>query len=275
MNKKQVILITGASSGIGYESARFLALQGHCVYAAARRTDKMEPLRQEGIHIVAMDVTSEESMQQAVDHIMREQGRIDVLVNNAGYGYFGAIETVPLAEARRQIEVNLFGLARLCQMVMPSMRDHHYGRIINVSSVAGKAVIAFGGWYNVSKFAVEALSDALRIEAKQFGIDVVLIEPSGIKTEWGVIAADNLESSCRATVYEKSATSMATLFRKAYLSDALSSPDVVRRSICRAVNARRPRLRYHPGMGARAMIAFHAILPARWWDALMRSAILK
>lgn len=275
MKTKQVILITGASSGIGFESAKNLAEQGNIVYAAARRTDKMEPLRSKGVHILAMDVTSEASMQQGVDSIMKEQGRIDVLVNNAGYGYFGAIETVSLAEARRQIEVNLFGLARLCQMVMPSMRDHHYGKIINVSSVAGRAVIAFGGWYNVSKYAVEALSDALRIEAKQFGIDVVLIEPSGIKTEWGVIAADNLEASSQGTVYEKNATAMASIFRKAYLSDALSSPDTVRRCICKAVNSRRPRLRYHPGMGARTMIALHTLMPARWWDALMRMAILR
>lgn len=269
----KVILITGGSSGIGFESAKSLVAQGYTVYAAARRVDKMSPLADLGVKILQMDVTNLESMQLGVETVLREQGRIDVLVNNAGFGYLGAIEAVDIAEARRQIEVNVFGLAQLCQLVMPAMRKQHSGRIINVSSVAGKAVIAFGGWYNVSKFAVEALSDALRLEAQPFGVEVVLIEPSAIKTDWGLIAADNLEASSAGTAYEKSAAKMARFMRFTYQGNFISGPDAVRRSICKAVNARRPRLRYRPGLGALFLIYSHAILPGRWWDSLNRSIL--
>lgn len=267
---KKVILLTGGSSGIGFETAKRLAGMGHIVYAAARRTELMEPLVPLGIRILSLDLTDEASIGQCVGAVLEEQGRIDMLVNNAGYGYFGAIETVPLEEARRQLEVNLFGLARLTQLVLPSMREHGCGRIINVSSVAGKVVVAYGGWYNVSKFAVEALSDALRIETEPFGIDVVLIEPSGIKTDWGIIAADHLSASSAGTPYEPTAEREAALMRYAYGSNILSGPTVVMKAICKAVAARRPRPRYRPGLGARTMIGLHAILPARWWDALNR-----
>lgn len=271
--KKQVILLTGGSSGIGYASALRLAEQGHVVYAAARRVEAMAPLAEAGVHILAMDVTDEASMQSGVDTILREQGRIDVLINNAGYGYFGAIENVTMEEARRQLEVNLFGLARLTQMVLPTMRVQHSGRIINTSSIAGRLCLAYGGWYHVSKYAVEAFSDALRIEMKPFGIDVVLIEPGAIGTNWGIIAADHLAESSRGTVYEASALREANLTRTMYTSTLLSRPEVVMRAICRAVNARRPCVRYNPGMGASTMLFFHAILPARWWDALNRWAV--
>lgn len=270
---RKVILITGGSSGIGFDTAEKLALKGHVVYAAARRTDRMEPLRQYGVSILPLDVTDEESMQTCVKTILDEQGRIDVLVNNAGYGYFGAIENVSLAEARRQLEVNVFGLARLTQLVLPSMRVQGSGRIINVSSVAGKVVLSYGGWYNVSKFAVEALSDSLRMETKPFGIDVVLIEPSGIRTDWGLIAAENLSSCSAGTAYQKTAENEARIMNFAYTSNFLSGPQVVRKAICRAVDARRPRLRYMPGRGSWLLVAAHAIIPARWWDAMNRAAV--
>lgn len=268
-------MITGGSSGIGYDSAERLAAQGCIVYAAARRVERMEPLRQSGIHILSMDVTDEESMKKGVQTILDEQGRIDVLVNNAGYGYFGAIENVIMDEARRQLEVNVFGLARLTQLVLPSMRAQGSGRIVNVSSVAGKVVLSFGGWYNVSKFAVEALSDALRIETKPFGIDVVMIEPSGIKTDWGIIAADNLSECSAGTVYEESAEYESRIMRFAYGANFLSGPDAVTKSICRAVSARRPRLRYRPGRGASLLVSSHAVIPGRWWDALNRVVVNK
>ena len=137
MKTSKVILITGASSGIGYDTASALAKQGHKVYAAARRMEKMEPLRQVGVVPIRMDVTDEASIKDALDIVMQAEGRIDVLINNAGYGYFGAIETVSMEEARRQVEVNVFGLARLCQLVLPIMRQQGRGRIINTSSVAG------------------------------------------------------------------------------------------------------------------------------------------
>ena len=262
-----VILITGASSGIGFDTARALAKAGHTVYAAARRVSLMEPLKADGVIPLQLDVTDEASMQACVEAV----GPVDVLVNNAGYGYLGAIENVPLEEARRQLEVNLFGLARLCQLVLPGMRERGHGRIINVSSIAGRAVVSFGGWYNVSKFAVEALSDALRMEAKPFGISVVLIEPSGIRTPWGLIAADHLADSSKGTAYQEPALLEAETFRHVYSSPRfLSGPSSVTRAIVRAVEARRPRARYQAGLGARTFIFLHTILPTRWWDALSR-----
>lgn len=268
-----IVLVTGASSGIGYSSAIDLARKGHKVYAAARRVERMEPLREYGVVPVSLDVTSEESMKACVDGILADEGRIDVLVNNAGYGYFGAVENVAMAEARRQLDVNVFGLARLTQLVLPSMREHGFGRIVNVGSVAGRVVLPFGGWYHVSKYAVEALSDALRIEVKPFGIDVVLVEPGAIGTEWGDIAADHLEESCEGTPYAPSAQKEARLMHFAYSSHFLAGPEVVSRAIGRAVNARHPRHRYHPGSGSYFLLWLHAILPARWWDSLMRWAV--
>ena len=269
-NTSKVILVTGGSSGIGFDTARTLASQGHRVYAAARRTELMEPLRSDGIEILHMDVTDEQSMAAGVDTILQREGRIDVLVNNAGYGYFGAVENVTMEEARRQVEVNVFGLARLCQLVLPAMRKQHSGRRVNISSIAGKATFYFGAWYNVTKYSVEALSDAMRMEVKPFGIDVVLIEPGPIKTDWGIIAARHLEESCQGTAYEEQGKRWAGSMRWAYESRWLSSPRVITRAICHAVNSRRPRTRYRRGTGARPLVALHSLLPTRCWDALMR-----
>ena len=266
----KIILVTGASSGIGFDAAEAFARQGHRVYAAARRVERMEPLKEFGVVPLRMDVTDEASMEAGVKTILETEGRIDALVNNAGYGYFGAIENVPLEEARRQLEVNVFGLARLCQLVLPCMRAQGSGRIVNISSVAGKAVLYFGGWYHVSKFSVEALSDALRMELKPFGIDVSMIEPGGIKTNWGIIAADHLAESSKGTPYEAEGLRESETMRKAYSMRLLSDPSVVTRAISKAVNSRRPRARYRVGFGAGTLLFLHAILPTRWWDALFR-----
>jgi len=270
MKSQQVILITGASSGIGFDAARMLAEQGHKVYAAARRTELMEPLREYGVDILKMDVTDETSMREGVQRVIEAEGRIDTLINNAGYGYFGAVENVTMEEARRQLEVNVFGLARLCQFVLPMMRERGKGRIVNTASVAGKAVLYFGAWYNVSKFAVEAFSDALRMEMKPFGIDVVMIEPGGIRTDWGIIAAGHLAENSKGTPYETAALRESETLDKGYRMNLLSKPAVVAKAICRAVNSRRPKARYRVGFAANTIVFFHGLLPARWWDALMR-----
>ena len=267
---KKVILVTGASSGIGFDAAVALAKQGHRVYAAARRVERMEPLKAFGVVPLRMDVTDDASMEAGVRTVLEAEGRIDALVNNAGYGYFGAIENVPMEEARRQQEVNVFGLARLCQLVLPSMRERGTGRIVNTASVAGKTVLYFGGWYHVSKYSVEALSDALRMELKPFGIDVSMIEPGGIRTDWGIIAADHLAESSKGTPYEAEGLREAETMRKAYSMRLLSKPSVVARAISKAVNSRRPRARYRVGFGAHTLVFLHTILPARWWDALFR-----
>ena len=166
--------------------------EGHIVYGAARRVEKMAELKNAGISTIKLDVTDDTTMVDAVKRIVKEQGRIDVLVNNAGYGFFGALEDVPMSEARRQFEVNVFGLGRMTQIVLPYMRKQKSGTIINISSVGGKMTSPFGGWYQSSKFAVEGLSDTLRKDVKRFGIDVVVIEPGAIESEWASITVDHL-----------------------------------------------------------------------------------
>lgn len=270
--EKKVILVTGASSGIGFDAAQALAARGHKVYAAARRIELMEPLKAKGIEVIRMDVTDEESMSQGVADVLQREGRIDVLVNNAGYGFFGAIETVPMEEARRQLEVNVFGLARLCQLVLPAMRRQGSGRIINTSSIAGRSVFYFGGWYHVSKYSVEAFSDALRMEMKPFGIEVSMIEPGAIKTDWGLIAADHLQQSSQGTAYEQEASRWSRSLRHFYESNLLSKPSVITRQVLRAVDSRHPKARYRKGRLSGSTVFFHWLLPARWWDAMMRRA---
>lgn len=270
MKTKKVILITGASSGIGFDAAQMLAQQGHKVYAAARRVELMEPLKAFGVQVIRMDVTNEESMVQGVEAVMQAEGRIDVLVNNAGYGYLGAIENVSLAEARRQLEVNVFGLARLTQLVLPYMRKQGRGRIINTSSIAGKMVIYMGGWYNVTKYSVEAFSDALRMEMKPFGVDVVMIEPGAIKTDWGIIAARHLKESSVGTAYEDVGTQWANNIDWYYNTNMLSKPLTVAKAISRAVNSRRPRARYRSGLFSHTGGIIHTLMPTRWWDGMMR-----
>ena len=271
MNKHKVILVTGGSSGIGFEAAQRLARMGHKVYAAARRTALMEPLVADGVTPLALDVTDDASRRQCVDTILKAEGRIDVLVNNAGYGYFGAVECVPLDDSRRQLEVNVFGLAEMTRLVLPAMREQGSGRIVNIASIAGRAVFPFGGWYNVSKYSVEALSDALRIELKPFGIDVAIIEPGCIKTDWGIIAADHLEECSRGTAYEQPALREAAAMRWAYKGNFITKPTRVAQAVVRAATSRCPRTRYRLGTASFSVTVLHALLPARWWDAMVRT----
>lgn len=251
---------------MGFDAARALAQKGFEVYGAARRVALMDPLKEYGVIPLQLDVTSEES----IDACLAATGPLDVLVNCAGYGSFGAIENVPLEEGRRQMEVNLFGLAAITKKVLPGMRERGRGRIINISSVAGKAVLYFGGWYHVSKYSVEAFSDALRIEMKPFGVDVVLIEPGMTKTDWGFIAADHLVQSSVGTPYEAPARNEAQALRNVFESCLPSPPSVVTRAIVRAATARRPKARYRVAVGSFSMVFWHALLPTRWWDALVR-----
>lgn len=270
---KQVILLTGASSGIGFETAKRLARQGHIVYGAARRVERMAALKDRyGVIPLALDVTDALACRQAVARILAEQQRIDVLINNAGYGSYGAVEDVSLEEARRQFEVNVFGLAQLTKEVLPSMRQQKRGRIINVSSIGGRLTTYFGGWYHATKYAVEGLSDALRMETKPFGIDVSLIEPGGIKTEWGCIAASHLERSSQGGAYETAAAKTAVGMRQQYAGSMMSNPSVVAKAIEKAVGQGRPKTRYVIGFGAKPLIFLHAILPARCFDWLMMHA---
>ena len=270
--EKRVVIITGASSGIGYQAAEMLAKQGHKVYGAARRTDMIEPLRSVGVIPLRLDVTSEESMMKAVETVFAAEGRIDVLINNAGYGAYGAVEDVTIDEARRQFEVNIFGVARLTQLVLPYMRKQHFGRIINTSSMGGRLTTYFGAWYHATKYALEAFSDALRMETRPFGIDVVLIEPGGIKTPWGNIAADHLVESAKGGAYEAAAIQTAEGMRRQYAGNMMSNPIIIARAMSKAVNSRRPKARYLIGFMAKPLVLLHAILPTRWFDYIMTHA---
>ena len=269
--QRPVVLLTGASSGIGYDVAPLLVRYGYTVYGAARRVEKIEELASEGVKALSMDVTDEASMEAAVQQIIDAEGRIDVLINNAGYGSYGAIEDVPIDEARRQFEVNLFGLAHLTQLVLPHMRARGRGRILNISSMAGRITMPLGAWYHATKYALEAFSDALRMEVEEFGIDVVIIEPGGIKTPWGLIAADYLEESSRNGVYAAQAQHVAANMRKLYSpSSSLSEPKVISRTILRALEARRPKTRYLVGFGAKPSVFLHTVLPDRLFDKVAR-----
>lgn len=263
-----VALVTGASSGIGSETAQHLAAAGFVVYAAARRTDRLEALASGSVRPLPMDVTDDESVTAGVHQVLTEAGRIDALVNNAGYGSYGAVEDVPLDEARRQFEVNLFGLARLTQLVIPGMRQQGSGRIVNISSMGGRFAMPFGAWYHATKFAVEGFSDALRQELAPFGIQVVVIEPGGTKTEWGGIsAASALERSGEGPY----AARVQRVVRALAGSDQRlgSEPAVVAKAITAAVTARSPRTRYAIGAGAKPVIYARRLLPDRAMDALI------
>ncbi|MCF6515224.1 SDR family NAD(P)-dependent oxidoreductase [Lactobacillus sp. S2-2] len=271
--QNKVILITGATSGIGYQTAKLLAEQGYQVYGAGRRVDKLEPLKEIGVRSVKLDITDEDSIKSAVDQVIRQAGKIDVLINNAGYGSYGAIEDVSIEEAKRQFDVNLFGLAKLTQLVLPYMRKQKSGRIINTSSMAGRMTSYFGAWYHATKYALEGFSDALRMEVKQFGIEVALIEPGSIKTDWGLIAANNLESSSKNGAYEVSAKKAAQGMRKLYLGKMVSDPIIISNAILKAVNKKKPRTRYLIGFGAKPLVFLHTILPNRFFDYLMMHVV--
>ena len=264
---KKVALITGASSGIGKETALLLIQQGYIVYGVARRLGKMQDLKEAGVKLLEMDVTDELSMVNGVTEILKTEGRIDVLLNNAGYGSYGALEDVPMSEARYQFEVNIFGMARLTQLVLPQMRKQHSGRIINISSIGGKLGEPQGAWYHATKFAVEGLSDSLRMELKEFGIDVVIIEPGAIITEWAGIAREHMLKTSGDTDYGVLTRKHAQMFERA---DKMGSkPIVVAKTIIKAIMSARPKTRYATGGGAKLILFAKSILSDRMFDRVM------
>ena len=261
--------VTGASAGIGEATARALLAAGYRVFAGARRLDRMAGLAAAGATLIKLDLTDDASIVAAVNTIKNAAGRIDVLVNNAGYGSYGALEDVPLDEGRRQFEVNVFGLARLCQLVLPMMRAQKSGKIVNVTSIGGKIWEPLGAWYHATKFAVEGLSDCLRVEAAPFGVDVIVIEPGAIRTEWAGIARDGLLQMSGGSAYAELAKRHARMLATADTSMLASLPEVVARTIVRAVTERRPKTRYATGGGARTILFLRKILPDRMFDRLI------
>ncbi len=268
-----VALITGCSSGIGRATARYLAERGWRVYATARRPESVAGLASETITPLALDVTLEASCAAAVDHVSRQAGRMDALINNAGYGVFGPLEDIPLQEARAQFETNVFGALRLCQLVIPAMRRQREGRIVNVSSIAGRIVAPSSGVYSASKFALEALSDALRVELRPWNIKVVLIEPGSVNTHFADAAAGRARRiSSEASPYAASLKNFE-YYQGAY-TPAAPGPEVVAKVIYKALTARHPAPRYvgTPGIGWTVLLALLPFLPIRLTDALKARA---
>lgn len=261
----KIALITGASAGIGRAAAELLLKNGYKVYAGARRVERMKDLEGLGAVVLALDVTAEASLKSAVETVLKNEGRLDILINNAGYGAHGAVEDVPIEEARRQFEVNVFGLARLTQLALPHMRAAGGGTIINISSIAGKITMPAGGWYHASKHAVEAYSDALRLEVAQFGIKVILIEPGAIKTEWDNTALVNLQKYSGSGVYGPMVKRLTERFRSGYRTGA-PGPEVVAEIILKALRAGRPAARYPVPFKASLILVFKWLVPDRVLD---------
>jgi NAD(P)-dependent dehydrogenase (short-subunit alcohol dehydrogenase family) len=270
---KKVVLITGASSGMGKSTAEILYNQGYIVYGAARRTEEMNDLKAKGMNVISLDLLDDQSMVRAVSTILRIEGRIDVLINNAGYGSYGAVEDVPLEEARRQFEVNLFGMARLTQLVLPGMRQQKSGRIVNISSMGGKIYTPLGAWYHATKHAVEGWSDCLRLEVKDFGIEVVIVEPGGIKTPWGNVAADNLTKTSGRGAYANFAKKVAENMTRLYTGDQLTDVETLGKTIAKAASDLRPKTRYVKGYMAKPAITIRKWFGDRVFDKMIMSQV--
>jgi len=272
----RAVLITGCSSGIGWTTAEHLAERGWTVYATARNVEAIAPLEARACRLIPLDVTDEGSMRRAVEEVERAEGAVGVLVNNAGYSQSGAVEDVPMEKVRRQFETNVFGLVRMCQLVLPGMREQGFGRIINLSSMGGKLTFPGAGFYHATKYAVEAISDALRFEVRGFGVEVVVIEPGLIRTSFGQTAVDSMGEDAAVTgPYAGFEAAVARATRENYEKGPLArlggNPETVAETIERAISAARPHSRYAVTPSAHLLIWLHRLLPDRIWDALLRS----
>ena len=254
---------------MGKVTAETLISQGHIVYGAARRVEKMQNLVELGGHAIGMDITHERDVQNAVSRIISEQGHIDVLVNNAGYAVYGAVEQVSLEDARRQFEVNLFGLASLTQKILPGMRERRSGHIINVTSIGGKVYTPLGAWYHATKHALEGWSDALRVETAGFGIKVSIIEPGAIQTEFSDVMTDPMLALSKDGPYETIAEGVAR-GNKTYYNDAPSnSPQVIADVIAKAMNSKKPKTRYAAGKLAKTTLFMRHWLSDKTFDKVV------
>ncbi len=265
----KVILVAGASSGMGKMSAAELIKAGHKVYCAARSVEKMKDLAELGGHVIKMDVTSEEDIEQAVKAIIAEAGRIDVLWNNAGYGLYGPVEELSMEKVQMQFEVNVYGVARLTKKVLPYMRAQRKGLIINTSSMGGKIYTPLGAWYHASKHAIEGYSDCLRMEVKEFGIDVVVLEPGVIETGFNQGVRDNFSFESQTGPYKR----LVSAYIKAMDNPPMkgSDPKVISDAILKIIRSDRPKTRYVVGRGGKMLIALRNLFGDRFYDNMMHS----
>jgi short-subunit dehydrogenase len=273
MKTQKVALVTGASSGIGKATAKQLLDDGLMVYVAARRVEKMKDLEERGATAIKMDITIDEDIQNVVDIIRENHGGVDILINNAGYAIYGAVEDTTIEDARRQFDVNIFGLARLTQLVLPYMREQRSGKIINMSSMGGKMYTPLGAWYHATKHALEGWSDCLRLEVAQFGIDVVIIEPGIIVTEFGEVMNDPMMERSGNTAYADMAKSVSKATSESYQKGGGSLPEVIAKTISKAVAAKKPKTRYAKGKMAKPLILLRKVLSDKLFDKLVMSQV--
>jgi NAD(P)-dependent dehydrogenase (short-subunit alcohol dehydrogenase family) len=269
--RKKTALVTGASSGMGKEIAKRLISDGFRVYVAARSIDKMLDLERLGARALQMDVSDDDEIKAAVGIILAESGGVDVLVNNAGFGLYGPVEDIAMDEARYQFEVNVFGPARLTQLLLPAMRQKGAETIVNITSMGGKIYTLLGAWYHATKHALEGWSDSLRLELAPFGIDVVVIEPGLIETGFGDVVADGLVKRSGAGPYAKVSQAVAKTTRATYGHGRGTDSKVIADVVSAAVHARRPRTRYVAGKYAKPMIAIRKWLGDRMFDRIIMS----
>lgn len=266
------VLVTGCSSGIGKATAEALLSAGHTLYATARRPETLADLETAGARIIALDVTSEESMASAVKVIETEHGRVGALVNNAGYGEYGTIEETDLDKVRTMFETNVFGLARLTQLVLPGMREARSGRVVNVGSMGGRFTFPVGGYYHATKYAVEAITDALRNEVHGFGIGVSVVEPGLIRTGFEETAlTSDAAAAHEHSPYAGLLASSASNTTGGYGNPMVTTgPEAVARVIVKAIESRHPKPRYVVTPAARALIATRTLGGDRVWDFMVR-----
>jgi NAD(P)-dependent dehydrogenase (short-subunit alcohol dehydrogenase family) len=271
------VLITGCSSGIGEATALRLAQNGYKVWATARKKEQLQKLEAAGCRTLALDVNSEASMEAAVREVLAEDGAIGVLINNAGYSQSGAIEAVPIQKVRQQFETNVFGLVRLTQLALPKMRAQRWGRVINVSSMGGKLVFPGGGFYHATKYAVEAISDALRFEVRGFGVQVVLIEPGLIKSGFSEAAVSQMDPAQvkedpYAAFHEAVARATKESYEKGPLARFTGVPGDVAKVIQKAIEADKPKARYTVSGSAKILLTQRKLLSDRTWDRFLRAS---
>jgi NAD(P)-dependent dehydrogenase (short-subunit alcohol dehydrogenase family) len=267
----KAVLITGCSSGIGKATAAKLAADGWKVYATARRPETLADLKQAGCETLALDVTDEESMRAAVAAVTEAEGAVGALVNNAGYSQSGAVESVPLEQIRRQFETNVFGLIRMCQLVLPGMRAQHWGRIVNVGSMGGRLTFPGGGVYHATKYALEAISDALRFEVRGFGVDVSLVEPGLIITNFGDVAAASVQTDGPYAEFNRRVAKTTEDAYKGPMSKLGAGPEAVAKAIAGALRAEHPKPRYPVTASAHLLINQRKLTPDKVWDLVMRT----
>jgi NADP-dependent 3-hydroxy acid dehydrogenase YdfG len=270
----RAVLITGCSSGIGEATALRLAKAGWTVYATARRPETLSTLQDAGCRTLALDVVDDASRQAAVDAVVEAEGAVGVLINNAGYSQSGAVESIPDDRVRAQFDTNVFGPLALCRLVLPGMREQGWGKVVQISSMGGKLTFPGGGLYHATKYSIEAISDALRFEVKNFGIDVILIEPGLITSGFSTVVVRELGAgSATDGPYDEFNRAVGEAsqdaYEKGFLSKLARPPEAVAERIEDALNAKKPRARYTVTPSARALLTLHAVLPDRGWDAML------